>query len=153
MRISAAILVTCVAVGLAVAQRLPSDPNWKAPPEAAARKNPLEPKEELVAGGRKVFLRECAQCHGERGEGGKRKHAPNLAELQVQQQSDGELFWKITNGNPRRNMPAWAKLPELQRWQLVLFLRTLHEDVPTNKEPGKLAGLRHRVSNYRDFKY
>jgi hypothetical protein len=31
------------------------------------------------------------------------------------EQSDGALFWKITNGNPDRGMPSFSKLPELQR--------------------------------------
>ena len=130
MRISALFfLLLGLALGLG-AQQVSSgtDPEWQAPAEAARRKNPLPPKSELIAGGRKVFLRECAQCHGERGEGGKRKHAPNLAQPDVQEQSDGALFWKITNGNSRRDMPAWSRLPELQRWQLVLFLRTLKTD-------------------------
>ena len=39
--------------------------------------------------------------------------------------TDGTLFWKVTNGNPDRGMPSFSKLPELQRWQIVLFLRTL----------------------------
>ena len=43
----------------------------------------------------------------------------------VQQQTDGTLFWKITNGNPDRGMPSFSRLPELQRWQIVLHLRTL----------------------------
>ncbi|HEV2728482.1 MAG TPA: hypothetical protein VGV15_00495 [Terriglobales bacterium] len=43
----------------------------------------------------------------------------------VQNQSDGTLFWKITNGNPDRGMPSFSTLPEPQRWQLVLFIRTL----------------------------
>ena len=129
MRIRAALLLTCAALALmAEAQNAPADPDWKAPPSAASRENPLQPSEELIAGGRKIFLRECAQCHGERGEGGRRKHAPSLLQPEVQQQTDGELFWKITNGNPRRNMPGWAKLPQAQRWQLVLFLRTLKSD-------------------------
>jgi mono/diheme cytochrome c family protein len=99
------------------------DANWQAPAQAAARANPLAPTPEIVAGGRKLFQRHCAECHGEDG-GGLRK-AADLQLPAVQQQSDGVLFWKITNGNSRRKMPSWARLPELQRWQLVLYLRTL----------------------------
>jgi mono/diheme cytochrome c family protein len=93
------------------------DPNWRAPEEAMQRKNPLADKPELAAGGRKLFLRNCAECHGKTGEG--------LKLPVVQLQSDGILFWKITNGNPDRGMPSFSRLPELQRWQLVLHLRTL----------------------------
>jgi hypothetical protein len=43
----------------------------------------------------------------------------------VQVQTDGALFWKISTGNTRKGMPAFSFLPEAQRWQLVLRLRTL----------------------------
>ena len=99
------------------------DPNWRPPEEATQRKNPLADKPQLAAGGRKLFLRNCVECHGKTGEGSKR--AADLQLPVVQQQPDGTLFWKISNGNPDRGMPSFSKLPELQRWQLVLHLRTL----------------------------
>jgi len=46
----------------------------------------------------------------------------------VQVQSDGALYWKITGGNTRGGMPTFSFLPELQRWQLVMHLRTLAPD-------------------------
>jgi mono/diheme cytochrome c family protein len=101
------------------------DPNWRVPPEAAARVNPLARKEGVAGGGRKLFARDCAECHGEDGSGIERKHSADLHLPFVQAQSDGALFWKITNGNPDRGMPSFSRLPELQRWQLVLYLRTL----------------------------
>jgi mono/diheme cytochrome c family protein len=100
------------------------DPKWRVPAEAAEKKNPLAEQPELAAGGKKLFTRICVQCHGRSGEGVKR----NAADLQlpiVQAQSDGALFWKITNGNPDRGMPSFSRLTELQRWQIVLHLRTL----------------------------
>ncbi len=54
-----------------------------------------------------------------------KKHSADLHLPVVQQQSDGTLFWKITNGNVGPGMPAFSKLPEAQRWQIVLYLRTL----------------------------
>ena len=41
----------------------------------------------------------------------------------VQSQSDGELFWKISNG--RGAMPPWKHLPEQERWEIVNYIRTL----------------------------
>lgn len=99
------------------------DSRWRAPAEAAEKKNPLAAHPELAAGGRKLFTRHCVECHGTSGEG--RKKAADLRLAVVQEQSDGALFWKITNGNPDRGMPSWSGLPELQRWQIVLYLRTL----------------------------
>jgi hypothetical protein len=54
-----------------------------------------------------------------------RKHSADLQLPVVQDQSDGTLFWKITNGNLNRGMPSFSRLPELQRWQIVLYIRTL----------------------------
>jgi mono/diheme cytochrome c family protein len=99
------------------------DPNWQVPADAAAKKNPLADKPDLAAGGGKLFLRICAHCHGSSGTG--LKNAADLLLPEVQAQSDGALFWKISNGNPDRGMPPWTRLPEPQRWQIVLYLRTL----------------------------
>jgi mono/diheme cytochrome c family protein len=99
------------------------DPSWRAPEEAARRRNPLASRPLLAAGGAKLFQRNCAECHGRSGEG--LKKAADLRLPVVQQQSDGTLFWKITNGNPDRGMPSFSRFPEPQRWQLVLHLRTL----------------------------
>ena len=119
----------------ASAQNLGYQPDaaWKVPPRAAARRNPLAGKPEAAGGGRKLFLRECVECHGQEGLGLEHKHSANFSLPAVQQQSDGSLFWKITNGNPDRGMPSFSKLPELQRWQLVLHLRTLARPVTTSR--------------------
>jgi mono/diheme cytochrome c family protein len=101
------------------------DPAWHAPEEAAGRQNPLSSKPHLAAGGRKLFIRNCVECHGADGAGLEKKHSANLQLPIVQQQSDGTLFWKITNGNANRGMPSFSKLPEPQRWQIVLYIRTL----------------------------
>lgn len=137
MKQSAAVFLAAAllgALGLA-AQNLAYTPdaNWQAPAEAAARANPLPPTPGVVGGGRKLFRRHCAQCHGEDGSGLKR--AADLQLPVVQEQSDGALFWKISNGNPRRGMPSFNDLPEAQRWQLVLYLRTVRPAAPPVPTP------------------
>jgi mono/diheme cytochrome c family protein len=101
------------------------DPDWRTSAEAAGRPNPLASRPQAAAGGHKLFIRNCAECHGNDGTGKIEKHSADLQLSIVQQQSDGTLFWKITNGNARHGMPSFSKLPELQRWQIVLYLRTL----------------------------
>jgi len=122
--------VTCVFVSLGAMlgqnTAYQPDPGWRAPAAAAFKPNPLAKRPEAAAGGKKLFLRNCTECHGNDGSGIMKKHAADLQLPVVQEQSDGALFWKITNGNPDRGMPSFSKLPELQRWQLVLFLRSLH---------------------------
>src|SRR5262245_12270003 len=73
------------------------DHDWQAPGPAASQVNPLLTRPEAAAGGRKLFLRNCAECHGPDGAGVEHKHSADLQLPVVQQQSDGTLFWKITN--------------------------------------------------------
>ena len=121
------LLTVAFLAGIAFAQNpgYRQDPRWHAPEEAAAKSNPLAAHPEAAAGGRKLFLRNCAECHGSDGAGMEKKHSADLQLSFVQEQSDGTLFWKITNGNATHGMPSFSKLPELQRWQLVLYIRTL----------------------------
>ena len=122
------LLLVVWATTLAVAAQTASytpDSKWTPPPEAASKPNPLAGNPDAAAGGRKLYQRHCAECHGNDALGGKKKNSPNLTTDVVQHQSDGVLFWKITNGKADGDMPDFGRLPELQRWQLVLYLRTL----------------------------
>lgn len=120
-----AILVTCTGYALGQNPSYEPDYKWHAPAKAALRKNPLASTAALATGGKKIFLRDCAECHQSDGSGLVEKHSADLRSPVVQSLSDGALFWKISNGNSRRGMPSFSRLPENQRWQLVLFLRTL----------------------------
>lgn len=120
-------VATIALLGAAFAQNTSyqQDSRWQVPVDALAKPNPLAQKPDATAGGKKLFQRNCVECHGPTGTGVEKKHAADLQLATVQQQSDGTLFWKITNGNTDRGMPSFSRLPELQRWQLVLYLRTL----------------------------
>ncbi len=107
----------------------------KAPEKARSRRNPLEGDENAVAAGKKIFEQHCSECHGATGEGGKK--APSLSVKEVQEASPGTLFWVLTNGVVRRGMPVWSKLPEAQRWQLVVYLRTLKLESPNTDSTPK----------------
>lgn len=123
------ITILCLGSIIALAQNpgYQQDPHWRAPDDSSARANPLAARPEAAAGGRKLFLRNCAECHQPDGSGMEKKHSADFHLPVVQQQSDGALFWKITNGNASRGMPSFSKLPELQRWQLVLYVRSLKD--------------------------
>ena len=120
--------------GLAVALLLAARPAsageapWVAPPEAKARKNPVARAEGLREG-KKAYDTNCAVCHGATGKGdgpGAAALNPkpkNLADKEIQDQTDGELFWKISKG--RGVMPPWEQFPEKDRWSLVHYLRSL----------------------------
>lgn len=104
--------------------------SWKAPPEADKLTNPLKNKEEATRSGKKLFSKNCVVCHGEQGNGdgmaaiSLHPHPTNLVSQKVEAQSDGAIFWKITEG--RSPMPGYKNtLSEEQRWQLVNYIRTL----------------------------
>jgi mono/diheme cytochrome c family protein len=103
---------------------------WKAPADAKGAKNPLAGNAGAAAEGKKLAETNCASCHGPGGKG----NGPAAAALpppkpadwtsaKVASETDGELFWKISNG--RGAMPPWKHLPDNQRWQLVNYIRSL----------------------------
>jgi mono/diheme cytochrome c family protein len=97
------------------------DATWVAPVKDTLKVNPLAARSDLAAGGRKLFYQHCSECDGEDARGSVK--APDLTQSDVQAQSDGALFWKISGGNSRQGMPAFSFLPAPQRWQLVLHVR------------------------------
>jgi len=94
-----------------------------APAKFANRTNPYEGSETASLAGAKLFARECAACHGGKGEG--LEKAPSLRRPEVSNAPPGVLFWVLENGSLRNGMPSFAHLPAPQRWQIVTFLRTL----------------------------
>lgn len=82
-----------------------------------------------------LFAKNCASCHGEKGDGkGKvaeyfaRDKAPvqpsNLLDPATKSKTDGEIFWILVNG--RGQMPAWkALLTEDERWMLAQYVKDL----------------------------
>jgi mono/diheme cytochrome c family protein len=99
---------------------------WVAPERAARQTNPLSA--DAVNKGRDVFQLECEKCHGKAGHGDGPQSAfldsrpADLASETVRSQSDGALFWKITEG--RGQMPK-AKLSDKEKWAVILYLRLL----------------------------
>ena len=111
--------------GRASAQTTP----WVAPAPEKAKKNPLPSDKKTVEQGEKVAKINCVSCHGNKGKGdGAAAVALNpkpadWTSKRVQDESDGEIFWKVTTG--RGAMPSWRHLPENDRWALVRYIRTL----------------------------
>lgn len=123
MRTVSTILAALALAGVTVVAA--AQETWKAPAEANAVQNPVTG----VGEARNVIDANCTSCHGDGGKGDG-PAAPALptkpadwTSARVQRQSDGEIFWKITNG--RSIMPAWKHLPEQTRWEIVNYIRTL----------------------------
>lgn len=105
---------------------------WNAPATAAKVQPPFSTGTKVINSGRAIYEERCADCHGKSGKG----NGPSAADLEkpptnfrtgkCQSQTDGELYWKITEGH--KPMPSYKKkLSEEQRWQLVHYLRTFSD--------------------------
>ena len=112
---------------------------WVAPADARAVKNPVSATPEGLAAAKKLFEENCMTCHGEKGMGDgelaktlNRKPANFTDKAMMSTETDGALFWKMSQG--RTPMPSWEDaFSETQRWELVNYLRQLEK----NANPGK----------------
>jgi mono/diheme cytochrome c family protein len=102
---------------------------WEAPAESLSLANPVGNSPQTIAMGKELYSQRCVDCHGKEGKGngwlskGIFKPPTNIASKVVQANSDGELFWKITNG--KSPMPAnRIRFTDEQRWQIVSYIRT-----------------------------
>jgi mono/diheme cytochrome c family protein len=109
----------------------------KVPARERDRQNPYRGQDDAVAAGRLIFLDHCAQCHGPDALGTKKR--PPLRSARVQQQAtEGDLHWLIYNGNMKKGMPSWAKLPDQQIWQVITYVRSLGPpDADASSPPAK----------------
>jgi mono/diheme cytochrome c family protein len=104
---------------------------WNIPDEAKLRQNPIHASPQALDSARILYDDHCERCHGKLGKGDgpdATKFSTSPRDLsdsgRMSAQSDGELFYKISEG--RRPMPEFkTKLTEEQRWQLVLLMRSL----------------------------
>ena len=101
--------------------------------EPVVRTSPIEGTLESIEMGRRVFVQNCAVCHGPKGESdGPAAPAlpyppPRLGD-HVRFHGDQILFVWISEGLPfgteRKVMPPFGeRLTKLERWHLVNFLR------------------------------
>ena len=114
--------------GAAVADSLSG--KWLSPAQSAAIKNPIAPSQDSIAAGQKIYSKTCMMCHGKSGDADGPAvielniHPARLSDPQLDTESDGSLFWKITTG--KKPMPAFGKrFSETDRWNLVNYIRTI----------------------------
>jgi mono/diheme cytochrome c family protein len=77
-----------------------------------------------------LYVKECASCHGTAGKGDgpaakdlERKPG-DLSSPKLTDQTDGALFWKLTEGN--KPMPSMREVfSEEDRWTVINYVRTL----------------------------
>jgi mono/diheme cytochrome c family protein len=107
-----------------------SKEKWIAPAAEAGKKNPVPVNDSSLAAGQRIYLQRCVGCHGKTGKGDGPDaadlgiHPAKLSDAAVQQQTDGELFWKVTVG--KKPMPSYrSRLSPSDRWNVINYLRTL----------------------------
>ena len=127
----------CLATSVAPAQ---TNGVWTAPARASRKQNPIPVDVASITKGKELYLNGCLPCHGPSGRGdgpaaatlernGVRIRPGNLADPKRWEETDGELFWKITEGNSP--MPTWGlTLNDEQRWCIVNYIRTLAPKPP-----------------------
>jgi len=98
----------------------------KVPARDHTRSNPLAGNPDAVSAGHLLYQNRCAQCHGANALG--RGRYPSMRSDRVQQlATPGDLHWLLVNGHLTAGMPEWSKMPDPQLWQIVAYLKSLHQ--------------------------
>jgi mono/diheme cytochrome c family protein len=100
---------------------------WNVPATVVNLKNPFSADESSLQRGKNSYKLDCLRCHGKTGKGDGlkaekvHKQIADLGSDVIQKQSDGELFWKISEA--RRPMPL-TDLTNDQRWDIINYIRS-----------------------------
>jgi thiosulfate dehydrogenase len=112
--------------------------------EAVKTPNPVALDDANLLAGVKLYAANCAVCHGAAdGEPsnvakGLYQRAPQLAKHGVEDDEDGETYWKIQHGIRMTGMPSYrASLSETQMWQITLFLKHMDALTPRAEKAWK----------------
>jgi len=105
---------------------------WSVPKAAVDVKNPIPSSDASVKNGATIYKTYCSPCHGDKGKGDgpasaslSPKPADHTSEV-VQGQSDGSMYYKISEGHAHTAMPPFkAVLNADQRWAVINYIRTL----------------------------
>ena len=104
-------------------------PEYKIPPEDAAKVNPVKPTPESHAKGKKLYGYDCAMCHGKDGDGkgDMSSDIKNVTDFTnpdaLKNRTDGELFYVIRNG--KGDMPLEGeRAKDEDIWNLVNYVRS-----------------------------
>jgi mono/diheme cytochrome c family protein len=103
---------------------------YKIPPEAAAKQNPVKPSGESLARGKKLYGIDCAMCHGKDGDGkgdmaSDYKNMPDFTKPDaLKNRTDGELFYIIRTGEGDDMPPEGDRAKDDDIWNLVNYVRS-----------------------------
>ncbi len=94
--------------------------------------NPLQPTDDNLASGLKLYGQNCAVCHGA-SDGkpsdiaqGLNIKAPQLATDGVEDDPEAVIFWKLVHGIRFSAMPSFKKtLADDDLWRITMFLKRM----------------------------
>jgi thiosulfate dehydrogenase len=105
--------------------------------DTAGMQDPLQPTDDNVLAGIKLYGMHCAVCHSDASKKptyvgyGLYQKAPRLGGGGVTDDPDAETYWMITHGVRLTGMPSFSKtLNDTQRWQIALFLKNMNQLSP-----------------------
>jgi len=130
------LLLAVLALPLLAACSRPDRPDGALP---AAYREIAVPRDRLAdpaarRQGKKLFLQTCALCHGTRGDG----HGPRAGSLTnpptdltlpswQRKATPRFVYWRIREGVPGTDMPAWKAFDPDATWDLVAYVLSLGE--------------------------
>ena len=119
--------------------------------QAGSLVDPLQPDEPTLTAGLKLYAKNCMVCHSA-SDGkpsniavGLYQHAPDIGLHGVEDDPEGETFWKVDHGIRLTGMPSFGRtLTETQIWQIATFLKHMDALPPAvamqwKKEPSQLG--------------
>jgi thiosulfate dehydrogenase len=113
--------------------------------------NPVAATDTNYLAGIKLYGENCSMCHGVANGApstiavGLYQHAPQLGKDGVEDDPEGETFWKVDHGIRLTGMPAFSpSLSETQVWTLALFLKHMDALPPGPERAWK--GLKNPVA-------
>jgi mono/diheme cytochrome c family protein len=109
---------------------LPAQTTWTVPDDKKGRLSDVAFTDEMRKSGEQVYLINCKSCHGDPGKNNVSKLVPpppDPASPEMQNDSDGEIYYKIQEG--RGPMPAFKNaLTSAEIWQVIAYIRSFNKD-------------------------
>ncbi len=91
--------------------------------------------------GKDIYAKSCKSCHGDIGKANYLPLRPapgDLGSKMFSIQTDGELFFKLTEG--RGGMPAFkSQLADNERWAVISHIRSFHSDYKPADDGGEVV--------------
>lgn len=120
--------ISLLFVGMTSFSLMQPDP-WPVPDKYKKMPNPLKGDAESLTTGKAIWAKHCQSCHGKTGKGDGPKAAQlktlpgDFTKAQTQGQTDGELFYKTSEG--KEDMPSFKKkIPDQEDiWAVINYVR------------------------------